>query len=918
MRRLIATLFAGCLLVSACSGGGDDSKPSLPLPDKPPSARGPATGPPLEAKVLLAAADDLESTLGDVDESFVERRAGAFISGTTAVGYSVDDISGYDLDTGEELWTSKLDMGGGSVCFASQPRSEVEQFTVAYGKDGYCGAIATISVADGSVLSDVDTLDLQATLDGDDVRGGPISHLFTVDTTDYLIDNSGVVWSQKTPKSDDGEKKKKSKPRWEADTKLADRSYFHLYPTPDGKQLIGSHTGRECSIDAYALPSFKPLWTKAHDDLIPQKTDDCVIALANGNPAWMTEQIGTMHHVIQVDPKTGEVLGHVATDAQDETKPAKNELDADVASLYFDATLGLDDGDMIFAQARGISRYSLADEKMDWSLDLTQLEMQSDQDFPTTTVLPQGLTEDGYLVATVSNNTAAEMVAVEVDTGTLVGRWAIPPEYRNGFQVEPHLTLFDDGVVLTRNFEAWKYAFDGPEEQEPEGDRFDIGVFTFPDPNAKKSGAVPTAGPVDTDAAWLGGLKKTAGDDVSLTAQSVGGKLLVDTDAAVVALNPKNGKRLWSATLPSSGQVCDWSEPAGDAKVVTVIFKTGDDDAECRSLVRIGLKKGTLGDVIDAPDGEEFFSMHTYNGQEFVVSSSGRVDKVTSKGLDAVGGSVRKDSYLRPTPEDPSLLIGSVELDGGKDWALDAYRMPSFEKVWSTTASKTLGGVDQRNYMSIFYINPLWISTEFGDASDYNAKVDEIMVHLDPATGEVSTSTGRVRRDYSADDPQTLSIGSAATSSVSGVGLDDGSVIVSQPKAVMRYSADGEIVWSKDVSSIRNSMEREESNQVVQDDYDLIDGGKTLVVTMSNGTSVEFMTMKTSDGTITGRWNAPAKHRNGLQAWPDALAVKGGIALLHSTYGWNQQFGPDSGNDPPSGTQYDVGFFGLKTAGSDD
>jgi len=904
MRCLIATLLAGVLLLSACSGG-DDTKPSLPLPEKAPSARGPATGPALEAKVLLAAADDLESTLGDVDEGYAERRAGAFISGTTAVGYSVDDISGYNLDSGEELWTAKLDMGGGTVCFASQPDRAVKQFTVAYGKDGYCGSVATISVADGTVLSDIDTLDLAGTVDGEEVTGGPISYLFTVDTTDYLVDHRGTVWSLKKPKKDS-----EKKPTWTATTQLLDGSYFELYPTPDGKRLIGSRTGQECFVDAYALPSFKPLWTKAHDDLIPEETSDCVIALATGNPAWMTEQIGTMHHMIQVDPQTGEVLGHVATDAQSEEEPQKGELDASVGSLYFDTTLGLDDGDMIFAQSRGISRYSLADKKMDWNLDLTQLELESDQDFPDTTVLPQGLTDDGYLVATVSNDTAAEMVAVEADTGKLVGRWAVPPEYRNGFQVKPHLTLFDDGVVFTRNFEAWKYAFDSPEDKEPEGDRFDIGVFTFPDPNAKQSESVPTAGPIDNDAAWLGGLKNK-GDEVDPTAQTIGNALLVDTDAELLALDAKTGKQKWSAQLPNGGRLCDWTEPASDAKVVTVIFKTGGDDATCQSLVRIGLKKGTVGDVVEAPDGEQFFSLHSHQGKDFVVSGSGRVDQVSSKGLTEVSGSVRKDSYLRPTPEDPDLLIGSTELDGGKDWAIDAYRLPSFEKVWSTTASKALGGVDKRNYLSIFYINPLWLSTEFGDTSDYNAKVDEVLAHLDPETGQVTFTTGKVRRDYNADDPKVLSIGSAATSSISGVGLGDGSIIVSQPTSVMRFSSDGEIAWSTDVSSIRNSMEREAANQVVQDDYDLIDGGKTMVVTMSNGTSIEFMTMKTSDGTITGRWNVPKKHRNGLQVWPEALAVKGGVALVHSTYGWEQQFGPDSGNQAPSGTQYDIGLFAL-------
>ena len=144
-------------------------------------------------------------------------------------------------------------------------------------------------------------------------------------------------------------------------------------------------------------------------------------------------------------------------------------------------------GDTIFAQVRGLTRYSLKTGQDRVGSRPQQVQLDSGEDFPLTTVLPQGITADGYLVASVSNNTSVEIVAVDVKTGKLVARWAVPEKYRNGFQVEPGVTLFGGGIVLTRNFGAWERAFaDYLDVKEPEGDRYDIGVFTFPSPTTRR------------------------------------------------------------------------------------------------------------------------------------------------------------------------------------------------------------------------------------------------------------------------------------------------------------------------------------------------------------------------------------------------------------------------------------------------
>lgn len=911
MRRLAVAVAASAVLLAGCTGGGDGDKktsegPSLPLPDKAPSARGPAIGPALEPKVLLAATDDLEQQAGALDTAQVERRTGAFVSGKTAVGYSVDDISGYDVTSGDKLWTAKLDLEGGTVCFVSQPDRAIKQFTVIYGEGGYCTGVATIKVASGTVVKKSDRLQGMVQFQGESA-GGSINHLFTVKGKDYLVDMRGVVWAMK--KSGDPDPV----------AKLKADSYFGLLPTPGKDILIGSRLGGDptCLVDAYALPSFKPMWTQKNAVLFPDADEDCVISAAQGNPSWLSQQVGETQYLVQVDPETGEVLGRTSgpTNAQGPTPAGK--LDVASAALHLDSTLGLPGGDMVFAQSNGISRYSLAKKKMLWDLDLGQLELASDDEYALTDVLPQGVTQDGYLVASVSNNTEGEVVAVNVKTGKLAARWPLPEEYRNGFQVDPGLALFDDGVVLTRNFEQWEFEFaDYKDVKEPKGDRYDIGVFTFPQPKDAKLGAVPTVGPVDQEAKALAGLKTADPKADSNAGSFTTGKYVVAYGGNVIAAFTPQGKQVWSEELPVDQRICAAPDPDRAVKTFTVAVRPAEGKP-CSEAIRYQASDGKVLAQATAPSKErQFSSIRVHDGAVLVIDATGVVSGWKGTAL-AERTRLKHPVYTwEVTPEDPELVVTTSRLKDGRDWAIDAYRLPDLEPAWSTTGRKVFGSVEKDNPISSWRGNPLWLSATFGDQSDQDAKVRDVLVQLDPATGNVAASTGKVLRDYLADDLTTFSLTAASAAGYITVGFDDGSVVLPQSKGVMRYSLkDKKALWATDTSSIMASLERERGQSASASPvFDLVDGGKTVLVTLANDTSVELMTMKASDGAITGRWKVPTAARNGLQTGPEVTPFKGGVALAHSDYSWEYAYGSSATRKPPKDQRYDVGLFGLPKA----
>ena len=906
MRRLAAVAVTVVLALTACTGGGDGKEkngPSLPLPAKAPSARGPAIGPAMEPKVLLASSDELEELAGSLDTAQVQRRSGAFTSGRTVVGYSVDDISGYDLDSGDQLWTAKLDLGGGTVCHVSQPDRAVKTFTVAYGESSYCPNLATIRVSDGKVVTKSDKLTGLVQYKGESA-GGTINHLFTVKGQDYLVDLRGVVW-----------KMVKGEPQPVA--RLEADSYFDLYPTPKGDVLIGSRLGDRgrCRVDGYTLPSFEHVWTQESKTLFPDVREDCVISAAPGNSAWLGQETAQRYYMVQVDPASGEVLGRADAPKDSGGGAAKGEFDLSSASNQFDRALGMPGGDTIFVQVRGLTRYSLKTGKIVWDLDLSQVQLDSAEEFPQTTVLPQGVTADGYLVASVSNNTSVEVVAVEVKTGKLVARWAVPEKYRNGFQVEPGMTLFGGGIVLTRNFGAWERAFaDYLDVKEPEGDRYDIGVFTFPEPDNSASAAVPTVGPVDTEVKALAGVKTPQGSagDRDAGAFSTGARLVAYAGNTLTGVDPESGDEKWTLEVDADAgsRICATPEPDQKVKTFTIAYRGGAKGATCNTLLRVSASDGKVLDRVKVPASARSVSRIEFNeGVVYVITGDAVVSRLDDGALVEHAKLAHQPYSLERTPQDPSLVISTSPVKGGSDWAVEAYRLPSFERAWSTTASKVFAKVDRRNMVATWRGNGLWVSTTFGDTSDPEAKVEDSLALLDPDSGQVVSRTGAVKRDYRADDLRRFSL--TAASGYETIGFEDGDVVLPQESGVMRYSlAEKKIRWAVDTKSIMESMERDRLASSVSQHFDLVDGGKTVLVTLSNGISVELMTLKASSGKITGRWNVPEKFRNGLQASPDVTPFKGGFALSHSDYSWDYVF-RQSGREVPPEQRYDVGLFKL-------
>lgn len=919
MRRLAAVAVSVALLLTGCTGGDDDKSaggqdaPSLPLPDKAPTARGPANGPAMQPKVLLASSDELEETAGSLDTALVERRSGAFISGRTVVGYAVDDISGYDLDSGEQKWRADLDLGSGTVCFVSQPDRAVKTFTVAYGESGYCPDLATIRVSDGAVLSRSDALGPGAEFEGEPA-GGTVNHLFTVKGQDHLVDMRGVVWKM-------GSGKKVGEP--EPIARLESESYFDLYPAPRGDVLIGSRLrdGGRCRVDGYRLPSFEHLWTQDTATLFPEVREDCVISAAPGNSAWVGQETGDRYYLDQLDPETGEVLGRADAAKDSGGKAAEGEFDLASASNQLDRALGLPGGDTIFAQVRGLTRYSLKTGKVVWDLDLSQVELESTEEYPLTTVLPEGVTKDGYLVASVSNDTAAEIVAVDVKTGKLAARWPVPKEFGNGFQVQPGMTLFGGGIVLTRNFEQWERTFaDYLDVKEPAGDRYDIGVFTFPEPGESETTVVPTTGPVDADVKPIAGLKTPGKGDGERQAGafSTGGQVIAYAGSTLTGIDPSSGRQAWSQQLDADpgARVCVAPEPDERVKTFTIGYRSGGTKAACDTLLRVNAATGSVMDRVTVPRTSKGLSrIEMHQKVVYVVTGDRVVSRLVDGELVRHAKLARQPYYLRRTPQDPTLLINTSSLRDGRDWAIDAYRLPSFKPVWSTKASAVLGKIDRRNTVESWRGNGLWISGTTGDLSNPEATVKDALVVLDPSSGKVAARTGPIKRDYLADDLTKFSLTGAITSAYVTAGFDDGDVVLSQQGGVMRYSlADGAARWSTDTSSIMESMERDRGASTwTSQDYQLIDGGKTVLVTLTNNVSAEVMTLDAATGKITGRWNIPAKFRNGLQASPTVTPFDGGFALARSDYSFDYAFA-QSGRAVPPEQLYDVGLFALPKA----
>jgi hypothetical protein len=485
--RPVVLLTGVVLALTACSGGDGSKKdeatpkkaPAIVLPSDAPAATGLPTGPALEPVALVKASDQLDDQTGRSVEALVaERTSGAVVTDDVVVGYTVSNVSGYDPKTGKKRWTAGLDMGTGTTCSVSQPdTTSITTFTVLYGAEGSCDHLATVSVKDGKVLSNVDLGQLGAEDESGRMPHSVDDEILTFGTTDHLVAKVGRSEDVGVYAVEDG------KPVLKA-TLGTDVTYVN--PAATAPVLVVA-TGDDaagdtaCTISGFALPSFEKTWTVGYDTVFPDAIDDdCPLALAPQDGSWVYVEGGVTSSIAQLDAMTGQVIG---TLTQDDGVEEGAAAEPSLYALSVNQMVALD-GDLVIPQVRGIVRYSMSGDKIVWRFDgnETLVDGVPEDDRYQVTFVPKSVTADGrYVIATASAASSVEVFALDAETGAVVGRWPVPEKYRTGLTLDPIVAPFAGGIALIRNFREDLTAEIAGDAPGADGSQvYDIGLFTWP------------------------------------------------------------------------------------------------------------------------------------------------------------------------------------------------------------------------------------------------------------------------------------------------------------------------------------------------------------------------------------------------------------------------------------------------------
>ena len=488
--RWWVVLAGAAAVLAGCSGGGDDggeardkkddTASSIILPRTPPSARGLATGPALKPVGLVKASDQLDDQTGQSVLSLAaERNSGAIVTDDVIVAYSVANVSGYDPKTGKTLWTAKLDMGTGTTCSLSQPETaDVKTFTVLYDTDGAgCEGLATVSVADGKVLTDVDLGQLAAEDDTDQAPSSVGDDIVTIGATDYVVGmKSGASDETGMYAVEDG--KPVLKAVLGTDVKNVGRAAAaEVLLVVSGDDAQGDSA---CTISGFTLPSFEKAWTVGLDTVFPDTSDsDCLVELAPGDGTWVQKPGGLEVSMTQLDAGTGRVIGSLTQNGGPSQEPPPDQ--PKLYGVEQARTLAVD-GDLVMPQALGLVRYSMGGGKIVWRFDGREMLLDGLTGEDRVRVNVKAVTPDGrYVIATAWGQSSVEVFALDAATGALVGRWPVPEQYRTGLTLDPVVVPFPGGIALTRNFvEDLGAKLVGEAPGADGADVYDIGLFSWP------------------------------------------------------------------------------------------------------------------------------------------------------------------------------------------------------------------------------------------------------------------------------------------------------------------------------------------------------------------------------------------------------------------------------------------------------
>jgi hypothetical protein len=476
--RTLAALASAVALTAGCSddgaGGGEPAEATAP--DLPSSVDtvGPITEPLMQPIWLVRSTGTAEA--GDYDL----RGQGLFVDGDIAVYYALDTILGVSMEDGSELWRSPVDMGGeivehaGTAPHGDHLWSFVYPETKAVDYDESGDHLVTVDITTGKVVNDL-TVGTFGAVDAMASAGGD----------DYVATEKGLMRV-----TDEGE--------LEQVASLRDlgggRNIYSLTPVHGTDVLTVVTTDNltePAHITGVDVADGKVLWTHPGTDFADTARELGYVSVSPGDGRYVTRRDweenastgGDAYIALWVlDPETGEIEHESRTlqsnyTADDHLMMITSE-DLNSGNPYGMFPVG---DDIVFEDYHGVSRYDPVAEKYVWSTRVGVMGLRNaDSGVATFGLGPTS--PDGKLVyAVLSAGASGDLVAIDLETGKIKGRWAFDDEMDAGLVGRPLMVMDGDKVLLARNRTVEGDPTLMDEKAKPLGELNDLGLMQFPE-----------------------------------------------------------------------------------------------------------------------------------------------------------------------------------------------------------------------------------------------------------------------------------------------------------------------------------------------------------------------------------------------------------------------------------------------------
>ncbi|MBF4162950.1 PQQ-binding-like beta-propeller repeat protein [Nocardioides acrostichi] len=459
----------GALALAGCTGSSDD--PDAPAPTSGSSATTPS-GPSLPdptsvategsiADPMAAAVWLLRATGTASDADYDARSQAVFVDGDVAVYATQDTVLGVSTTDGSTIWQSPVDMGG-EVISAAAPRATSEHtWTFGYTNrqlpddlgdpDPTGDHIVTLDITTGDVLRDT-VVDGFLSLENIVMLGDTVYYLGSGGI--YEVEADGLVHVRPLVRSKALEKGG-AYPASIATSPSNDHVIVAYLRSSEraGEALVG--------ID---VETRKILWRRQLQDFmapghLQQYSDGSaldarwvVIREWSGAPDYET-----WNRISTIDVETGKTLidgGRIGqsfrTRDQRLHQPQIDTDDTyDSGSTTIMQQVPGSDTDVLVEDIDGITRVNTETGRLRWTSNTSgaYLDRGGRLTWTQGPLLPDG----EHVLAALTSGVSGDLGVIDLEDGSLVGRWHLDDEFASGLLKRPLMVLDGDAVLLARN-----------------------------------------------------------------------------------------------------------------------------------------------------------------------------------------------------------------------------------------------------------------------------------------------------------------------------------------------------------------------------------------------------------------------------------------------------------------------------------